>query len=135
MPLHLRPQSKPQEHIMRFLIIDDSSVDSHALGSILGMLGHEVDLCKSAIDALSIIEAGKYDLVFLDVVMPEQDGYKFLRTMRLNPKTASQYVVFYSSKKTPIEVNYGIQRAGANDYLSKPVTHESVERILSKIPA
>ncbi|AFY95797.1 response regulator [Chamaesiphon minutus] len=120
---------------MRFLIIDDSSVDRHALASLLEILGHEVDLCASAIDALGIIEVGKYDLVFLDVVMPEQDGYKFLRTMRLNPKTASQYVVFYSSKTTPLEVNYGIQRAGANDYLSKPVSHESIERILSKIPA
>jgi CheY-like chemotaxis protein len=120
---------------MRFLIIDDSSVDSHALASILEMLGHVVDLCKSPIDALSVIEAGKYDLVFLDVVMPEQDGYKFLRTMRLNPKTASQYVVFYSSKKTPLEVNYGIQRAGANDYLPKPVSQEGIERIIAKISA
>jgi PleD family two-component response regulator len=120
---------------MRFLIIDDSSVDSHALASILEMLGHEADRCTSPLDALSIIEAGKYDLVFLDVVMPDQDGYKFLRTMRLNPNTASQYVVFYSSKKTPLEVNYGIQRAGANDYLPKPVSHEGIERILAKIPS
>ena len=120
---------------MRFLIIDDSSVDRHALASLLEILGHEVDTCVSTTDALSIVAAGKYDLVFLDVVMPEQDGYKFLRTVRLNPLTASQYVVLYSSKKTPLEVNYGIQRAGANDYLPKPVSRESIEQILAKIPA
>jgi CheY-like chemotaxis protein len=135
MRLTYSPIPKQQENIMRFLIIDDSSVDRHALASLLKMLGHEVDLCASPLDALSVIEVGKYDLVFLDVVMPEQDGYKFLRTMRLNPKTANQYVVLCSSKTTPLEVNYGIQRAGANDYLPKPVSHESVERILSKIPA
>lgn len=120
---------------MRFLIIDDSLVDRHALASILEILGHEVDRCESAIDALSIVEAGKYDLVFLDVVMPEQDGYRFLRTVRLNPRTANQYVVFCSSKKTALEVNYGIQRAGANDYLPKPVSRESIEQILAKVPA
>jgi CheY-like chemotaxis protein len=120
---------------MRFLIIDDSSVDRHALASVLEVLGHEVDQCSSPTDALNTIESGKYDLVFLDVVMPEQDGYKFLRTVRLNPKTANQYVVFCSSKNTSIEVNYGVKRAGANDYLPKPVSRESVERILEKIPA
>ena len=120
---------------MRFLIIDDSSLDRHALASLLEILGHEVDVCASATDALSVVAAGKYDLVFLDVVMPEQDGYKFLRKVRLNPPTANQYVVFCSSKKTPIEVNYGIQRAGANDYLPKPVNRESIEQVLAKIPA
>jgi CheY-like chemotaxis protein len=120
---------------MRFLIIDDSSVDAHALTSVLQTLGHEVDRCDSATDAMTTIESGTYDVVFLDVVMPEQDGYKFLRAVRLNPKTANQYVVFCSSKKTPLEMNYGIQRAGANDYLPKPVSRESVEEILAKIPA
>lgn len=120
---------------MRFLIIDDSSVDAHALASLLEILGHSVDRCDSALDALNTIEQGKYDLVFLDVVMPEQDGYKFLRTLRLNPATANQYVVFCSNKKTSLEIDYGTKRAGANDYLPKPVSRESVEKILQKIPA
>lgn len=119
---------------MHFLIIDDSSVDAHALTSILQTLGHEVDRCDGAKDAMKTIESGKYDVVFLDVVMPEQDGYKFLRSLRLNPNTADRYVVFCSSKKTPLEMNYGIQRAGANDYLSKPVSRESVEEVLAKVP-
>jgi CheY-like chemotaxis protein len=118
---------------MRFLIIDDSSVDAHALTSILQTFGHEIDRCDNAKDAMSTIESGGYDVVFLDVVMPEQDGYKFLRSVRLNPKTAKQYVVFCSSKKTPLEMNYGIQRAGANDYLPKPVSRETVEQVLVKI--
>ena len=67
--------------------------------------------------------------------MPEQDGYKFLRTVRLNLVTAKQHVVFCSSKKTPLEINYGVQRAGANDYLPKPVSRESIEAVLAKIPA
>jgi CheY-like chemotaxis protein len=119
---------------MRFLIIDDSSVDAHALTSVLQTLGHEIDRCDSAKDSMSTIESGGYDVVFLDVVMPEQDGYKFLRSVRLNPKTAKQYVVFCSSKKTPLEMNYGIQRAGANDYLPKPISRETVEEVLAKIP-
>ena len=120
---------------MRFLIIDDSSVDRHALASLLESLGHGVDQCASPTTALEQVEQGQYDLVFLDVVMPEQDGYKFLRTLRLNPKTTSQYVVFCSSKKTPLEINYGVKRAGANDYLTKPVTRDSVGQVLDRVAA
>ncbi len=120
---------------MYFLIIDDSSVDTLALASILETLGHQVDRCDGTKDAMQTIEARAYDAVFLDVVMPEQDGYKFLRAVRLNPKTADLYVIFCSSKKTPLEMNYGIQRAGANDYLPKPVSRESVVDVLAKIPA
>jgi CheY-like chemotaxis protein len=120
---------------MYFLIIDDSSVDTLALASILETLGHQVDRSDSTKDAMNTIEARAYDAVFLDVVMPEQDGYKFLRAVRLNPKTADRYVIFCSSKKTPLEMNYGIQRAGANDYLPKPVSRESVMDVLAKIPA
>jgi two-component system chemotaxis response regulator CheY len=120
---------------MRFLIIDDSAVDTHALASILESLGHHVDRCATPTDALGKVESGDYDLVFLDVVMPEQDGYKFLRSMRLNPKTSNQYVVLFSSKKTPLEVNYGIKRAGANDYLTKPVSREALQQVLDRVPA
>jgi CheY-like chemotaxis protein len=118
---------------MRFLIIDDSSVERHALATGLETLGHQVDQCDTAVDALKTIESETYDSVFLDVVMPEQDGYKFLRTMRLNPKTAKQHVVFCSNKNTSLEMNYGVQRAGANDYLPKPVSRDSIERVIAKI--
>jgi CheY-like chemotaxis protein len=119
---------------MRFLIIDDSSVERHALATGLESLGHAVDQCDTPVDALKKIESGLYDSIFLDVVMPEQDGYKFLRTMRLNPITTNQYVVFCSNKNTSLEMNYGVQRAGANDYLPKPVNRESIEKIINKIP-
>lgn len=118
---------------MRLLVIDDSSVDRFALVNMLQNLGHDVDECDSADNALLKIESGSYNLVFLDVVMPGQDGYKFLRSLRLNPSTSEQYVVFCSSKKTPLEVNYGLKRAGANDYITKPVTHEIVLEVLQRV--
>jgi CheY-like chemotaxis protein len=119
---------------MRFLIIDDSLVERLALATGLESLGHAVDQFDSTIDALKTIESGMYDSVFLDVVMPEQDGYKFLRTVRLNPTTAKQHVVFCSNKNTSLEMSYGVQRAGANDYLPKPVTRESIQNVVVKIP-
>ncbi len=118
---------------MKFLIIDDSAVDQKAIVFLLEQLGHEAEIGASTDNLLEKISQGKYNAIFLDIVMPEQDGYKFLRTLRSNPETAEQYVIFYSSKKTTIEINYGMKRAGADDYLVKPASKESLIEVINKI--
>lgn len=118
---------------MRFLVVDDSSVDRHLLSSLLTEMGHQVDTCPSTAGALDKVSSGDYNAVFLDIVMPEQDGYKFLRELRANQPTAKQRVIFCSSKKTAIEVDYGIKRAGADDYIVKPVTRETLTTVLEKV--
>lgn len=117
---------------MRFLIVDDSAVDRHFLQTLLEELGHQVETCEGSQGVIDKVATGDYTAVFLDIVMPEQDGYKLLRELRSNQMTASQRVIFYSSKRTPVEVNYGIKRAGANDYLPKPTTRERLEETLQK---
>ncbi len=118
---------------MQFLVIDDSSTDRIYLVSLLEKLGHQVDAAASTEGVLERIATGSYTAVFLDIVMPDQDGYKFLRSLRSNSATADQKVIFCSSKKTPLEVDYGIKRAGADDYLTKPVSQESLQQILQKM--
>jgi CheY-like chemotaxis protein len=118
---------------MKFLIIDDSAVDRHLLTSVLEGMGHQVDVCTDTSGALDRITGGNYAAIFLDIVMPEKDGYKFLRELRSNDKTAKQHVVFCSSKKTTIEIDYGIKRAGANAYIVKPVNKDAVSQVLQKI--
>ncbi len=117
---------------MHFLVVDDSPVDRYALASLLFFIGHTADQCENPTVALQQIESNIYDSIFIDVVMPDLDGYKLLRTLRLNPKTINQHVVIFSSKKTPLEVDYGIRRAGANDYLTKPVTRENLSQVLER---
>lgn len=118
----------------RFLIIDDSATQRHLLSSFLQDLGHAVDLCESTIGALEKIINNHYTAVFLDIVLPDQDGYRFLREVRSHHQTADQYVILYSTKTTKLEIDYGLKRAKANDYLPKPVSRESLSEILRKLP-
>jgi twitching motility two-component system response regulator PilH len=118
---------------MQFLIVDDSAVDRHFLGSLLEGLGHQVESCETTDGVLEKLETGCYASIFLDIVMPKQDGYKFLRQLRTNQSTAKQHVIFYSNKRTSVEVNYGLKRAGADDYLPKPITRERLEQALERI--
>jgi CheY-like chemotaxis protein len=117
----------------RFLIIDDSATQRHLLSSLLQELGHESDICETTTGALDKIINNRYAAVFLDIVLPEQDGYKFLRELRSHSVVGSQYVILCSTKNTKLEIEYGIKRAKANDYLSKPVTRESLSVVIDKL--
>jgi CheY-like chemotaxis protein len=118
---------------MRFLVIDDSSVDRHWLTSMLEEMGHQVEAYESPVGILEKLKTGEFTAIFLDIVMPEKDGYKFLRELRLDQQTVNQHVIIYSSKKTPVEISYGLRRAGANDYLTKPITRERLEKTLQRL--
>lgn len=118
---------------MKFLIVDDSAVDRRLLSSCLQKMNHETEECNNTEGLLELIAQNNYDAVFLDIVMPKMDGYKFLRSLRAKEETKEQYVVFCSSKKTKIEINYGKKKAGANDYLVKPVTQEHLQKIIDNM--
>lgn len=117
---------------MNVLVIDDSAVDRYHLVSLLKSLGHEVDQCAEPSTVIDLIVAKSYKMIFLDVVMPDVDGYRLLRNIRIDPVIGDQYVVICSVKKTPLEINYGIERAGANDYLPKPATKEGLADIFQR---
>lgn len=118
---------------MQILVVDDSAVDRQFLSSLLEDMGHRVEACDGPAGVVEKLSTGNYSCLFLDIVMPEQDGYKILREIRSNQATARQTVVFCSSKKTPVEIKYGLQRAGANDYVTKPVSRERLAEILQKL--
>jgi CheY-like chemotaxis protein len=117
-----------------FLVIDDSATQRHLLSSFLQDLGHAVDICESTAGALDKIINNHYTAIFLDIVLPEQDGYKFLRELRSHSQVADQYVILCSTKSTKLEIDYGLKRAKANDYLTKPVSRESLSEALQKLP-
>lgn len=115
---------------MKFLIIDDSAVDRQFLTFLLESMGHQVEAYENTAGILEKLATGAYRSLFLDIVMPHQDGYRFLRELRANQHTENQHVIFCSSKKTPVEISYGLRQAGANAYLTKPISREGLELAL-----
>jgi CheY-like chemotaxis protein len=117
---------------MLFAVVDDSPLDRHLLVSLLKEMGHEVDQFESSEGVENQIAKKGYTAVFLDIVMPQHDGYKVLRAIRSHPLLTTQHVIFCSSKKTSLEIKYGIQKAGADDYITKPVNRELLLDALQK---
>ena len=115
----------------KIALIDDSTATLDMLSSILERAGHSVQALSSGVGAESVLAADAPNLVLLDVVMPERNGYEVLRSLKRQPATRNIPVIMVSSKGEETDVRWGL-RQGAADYVTKPFTPESVLAAVSK---
>ncbi|HEY2796205.1 MAG TPA: ATP-binding protein, partial [Micromonosporaceae bacterium] len=103
------------------LIVDDDVRNVFALTSALEMHGMEVLYADNGTDGVRLLtESPSVDIVLMDAMMPEQDGYETTRAIRRNPTFAGLPVVFLTAKAMPGDRESALA-AGASDYITKPV--------------
>ncbi|MET0066940.1 MAG: HD domain-containing phosphohydrolase [Candidatus Thiodiazotropha sp.] len=107
------------------LVVDDTPENIAVMKGIL-VGQYTVLAATSGIIALKLVEKRKPDLILLDVMMPEMDGYEVCRHLKANPQTTEIPVIFVTAKTESEDEQTGFD-AGAVDYLAKPV-HPSVVR-------
>ena len=107
----------------RILVIDDEADIRESLEVLLTMEGYEVELAVNATDGLGKMERGAYDLVLLDLMMPDRLGLEVLDEARQRDhETPIFLITAYGS--TQVAVN--ALKSGANDYFSKPWDNEKL---------
>jgi len=107
------------------LIIDDSILNIELLSDIL-IDDYEVLYARSGKEALQVLNRIVPDLILLDIVMPEMDGYELIQLLKNNKTTAPVPVIFITAKSTTDDMVKGF-RMGAVDYISKPFAVEEVK--------
>lgn len=91
--------------------------------------GYGVGIARNGREALAAIQETPYDVVLLDVMMPDVDGYQVCRQLRQNPARAATKVIFLSAKSQPADVQKGYE-AGADLYIPKPFsTRQLMEKV------
>lgn len=111
----------------RILLIDDSP---KIIARLKKELGEERYLITEAHDgraALRQIEMFEPELIFLDVILPDTDGFSLLRLLREMPHTRDIPIIVTSGNPKPTEQMY-VQRLGAEDFMKKPFTRAEVFR-------
>lgn len=102
----------------KVLVADDDALNRQVLADLL-MPEYTVLLAKNGEQALDRIRRHAPDLVLLDVMMPDMDGYEVLRRLRADPQTANVAVIFVSGLDRPEDEANGL-KMGAADYIAKP---------------
>ncbi len=103
----------------QILVIDDNASNRDLLTRQLARDGHAVEASASGAEGLALLESRAFDLILLDVMMPEMSGYEVLSKLKLNPRTAEIPVIMISALDEMDSIVRCIE-AGAVDYLPKP---------------
>lgn len=102
----------------RVLVVDDIPDNVEVLGEAL-INDYEVQFANSGAEALALVASDPPDLIFLDVMMPEMDGFEVCRRLKSAPVTHDIPVIFVTAKDTEDDEIFGLN-LGAADYISKP---------------
>lgn len=101
------------------LIVDDKPQNLQFLGKLLSNNGYEVAMAQSGVQALTFVKTESPDLILLDVMMPEMDGYEVCGKLKAGPPTHHIPVIFLTAKSDAQDIVKGFE-AGGVDYVTKP---------------
>jgi pilus assembly protein CpaE len=104
----------------KILVIDDEMQTVKLVGMLLQRRGYEIVAATLGSQGLEKARAERPDLIVLDIMMPDMDGFDVCRRLRANPTTAGIPVIMFTAKTLVGDKVTGFQ-AGADDYLTKPV--------------
>lgn len=103
----------------RMLVVDDNEMNRDLLARRLQREGHQVELAVDGVAALAKLDAGTFDLVLLDIMMPGMDGYQVLEHLKADEALRHLPVILISALDDADSVVKGLA-LGADDYLPKP---------------
>jgi len=109
----------------KVLVVDDSPADMNNIRQILGEAGCIVYTASNGKEAVAKARAEKPNAIFLDIVMPDMDGYEACRQLNQDPSTKDIPVIFVSSKGQKADQVWG-QMQGARGYVVKPYKPEEL---------
>jgi pilus assembly protein CpaE len=104
----------------KILIVDDDIETLRLVGLMLQRQGFAIVAANNGTQALAQAAHENPDLILLDVMMPDMDGYQVTRKLRQNPQTANTPILMFTAK-TQVDDKLAGYEAGVDDYLTKPV--------------
>lgn len=109
----------------KILIVDDEPNIVMSLDYLLRRKNYNVFVARNGSEAISAIEEHKPDLILLDIMMPDVDGYEICERVKADPATHQIKIIFISakSKKSDIEKGYEL---GADMYMVKPFSNKDL---------
>lgn len=124
---------------LRILVAEDNGVNQLVAEEILRVLGYRVEIAANGQEVLSRLGTADYDLIFMDMIMPELDGLETTRRIRSALPLARQPKIIALTAGVLAEQRDACREAGMDDFLSKPMqldaTRQAIERTVGSLVA
>jgi twitching motility two-component system response regulator PilH len=116
----------------RILIVDDSPSQLLGMKRIVEKLGHETVTAEDGASGVEVAKSTMPDLILMDVVMPNLNGFQATRAISKEPSTANIPVVLVTTKDQETDKVWGM-RQGAKAYITKPFTESQLIEVINSL--
>jgi hypothetical protein len=117
----------------RILLVEDNLTNQQVAARLIERLGYSVDVAANGVEAVAACSAKAYDLVFMDIMMPELDGLAATRAIRkLDPPFSRPYIVAFTANAQKHDRTTCLA-AGMDDFMTKPVTRDGLAAKLARL--
>ena len=129
-----RPRSQAPTQPLRLLLAEDNPVNQKVATKLLERLGYTADIASTGTAVLAAVKQKAYDVILMDVQMPEMDGLTAARALRTDPPTPAPWIIAMTANAMA-EDRDACLAAGMDDYISKPIRPDLLEQALVKAAA
>ena len=113
----------------KVLVVDDSPTEIHQFREMLEQMGHQVIVAENGRDGVAMAAREQPDVVLMDIVMPDMNGFQATRAISRGADTKHIPVIIVSSKNQETDKVWG-QRQGAKGYITKPVDTKELVNVM-----
>ncbi|NJN48075.1 MAG: response regulator [Candidatus Competibacteraceae bacterium] len=125
------PPAKIPHHRLNILVAEDNVINQEVAVGYLAEMGHQVDLANNGAEVLALFKQRHYDLIFMDLMMPDVDGIEATKAIRAADVHNDILIIAMTAAATKKDRDLCLA-AGMDDYLSKPTSRTKIEQILTK---
>ena len=116
---------------LRILVVEDNEVNQRVVVAYIKKLGHQADVVTNGLEAVEAIQASTYDLVLMDIQMPEMDGLEATRAIRDLPGDEAKVVIIALTANAMKGDEERCLAAGMDGYLAKPLRKSQLEKAIA----
>ena len=121
-----------EEFPAKILLAEDNDINRLLAGKLFERLGYSIHAVANGKEAYDLLKLEAFDIVFMDVQMPEWDGLEATRAIRAENLPAGQPVIISMTAFAGQDDREACREAGMDDYISKPITLDDIENMLKK---
>lgn len=124
--VNFKPQPIGTPEPLNILVGEDNQTNQKVIGTILKYAGHQVDIVNNGLEVLDAIEIKKYDLLIIDMHMPEMDGIEASKALRFMQTGSERLPIIMLTADATTDAIKASEDAGIDIYLTKPIESEKL---------